>query len=274
MRTTIALLALAAAAPAVLAQNFTQGKLGFALGTKLPNGNCKAQADYESDFTAISTQTGSKIVRGYSAADCNFAQNILPAAKSKGFQVILGIWPDTDDGWIPGKAAVLEYAPQFKDQVYGVTVGSEGLYRGSYTADSLLEKINEIKTALPDVKVGTADSWNKFNDGTADPLIKGGVTFILANAFAFWQGHNVGSGAEFTYFDDVQRALGHIQTLTGSLDGFEFWNGETGWPTDGGSDYSDAKAGTANAAQFYKDSVCAMLDWGVNVFYFEAFDES
>jgi glucan 1,3-beta-glucosidase len=69
-----------------------RGTLGFALGTKLADGSCKAQSDYESDFDTISSASGSKIVRGYSASDCNSAQYILPAAKSKGFQVVLGIW--------------------------------------------------------------------------------------------------------------------------------------------------------------------------------------
>jgi glucan 1,3-beta-glucosidase len=43
---------------------------------------------------------------------------------------------------------------------------------------------------------------------------------------------------------------------------------------DGGSDYGAAKAGTNNAMQYYKNSVCPMLTWGIDVFYFEAFDET
>lgn len=43
---------------------------------------------------------------------------------------------------------------------------------------------------------------------------------------------------------------------------------------DGGSDYEAAKAGTQNAEQFWKTGVCGMLAWGVDLFYFEAFDES
>ena len=50
----------------------------------------KYQADYEADFDVLKSQ--STIVRGYSASDCNCAQYILPAAKSKGFKVMLGIW--------------------------------------------------------------------------------------------------------------------------------------------------------------------------------------
>ena len=68
------------------------GRLGFALGTKRPDGSCKYQVDYEADFDAIQAASGSTIVRGYSASDCNFAQYALPAAKARGFQVVLGIW--------------------------------------------------------------------------------------------------------------------------------------------------------------------------------------
>jgi glucan 1,3-beta-glucosidase len=250
--TTFTTLALAAA-PAVLAAS--KGKLGFALGTKNPDGTCKYQADYEKDFDAISTNTGSKIVRGYAASDCNAAQQILPAAKSKGFQVILGVWPDTEESFAADKEALTTYVPQYKDQVYAVSVGSESLYRGNFTGEELLEKINDVGKALPGTLIGTADSWNKYADGTADALIKGGVKLLMANAFAYWQGDNVGDGATKTYFDDIQQALGHIQEVAGSLDGFEFWNGETGWPTDGGDDYGKAKAGTKSAETYYHEAV-------------------
>lgn len=85
---TIIPLALAAAPVVVSAA----GTLGFALGTKNPDGSCKYTADYEADFDAISAASGSKLVRGYSADDCNCAQQILPAAQNKGFQVVLGVW--------------------------------------------------------------------------------------------------------------------------------------------------------------------------------------
>ena len=94
-----------------------------------------------------------------------------------------------------------------------MTVGSETLYRGNYTGAELLSKINEVKAILPDTKVGTADSWNKYADGTADALIRGGVDLLMANAFAYWQGKEVDDGAQYTYFDDMQQALGRIQQV-------------------------------------------------------------
>ena len=173
--TTLSTLVLAAA-PALVAAS---GTLGFALGDKKTDGTCKFQVDYESDFDAISNNAGSKLVRIYAASDCNTAQQILPAAKSKGFQVVLGVWPDTEESLNADKAAIQQYANQYAAQVYAVTVGSETLYRGNFTGPQLLEKINEVKAVLPKgVKVGTADSWNKYADGTADAVIQGGVDIL------------------------------------------------------------------------------------------------
>lgn len=85
---TIIPLALAAA-PAVVS---AAGSLGFALGDKKSDGSCKFQEDWAADFKAISTVKSSKIVRTYSASECNTAKEILPAAKAAGYKVILGVW--------------------------------------------------------------------------------------------------------------------------------------------------------------------------------------
>ena len=68
--------------------------------------------------------------------------------------------------------------------------------------------------------------------------------------------------------------MGHIQDLAGSVDKIELWNGETGWPGDGGDSYGLATASTDNAEEFFNKGVCAAMNWGFNVCYFEAFDES
>lgn len=137
--------------------------------------------------------------------------------------------PDTSDSFAKDKAAVVKYAPQYSDQVYAITVGSESLYRGNFTGDELLEKIKDVKTALNGkFKVGTADSWNKYADGTADPVIKGGVDILLCNGFSYWQGQEL-KNATHSFFDDVMQAFGHIQDVTGSASkGPELWVGETG----------------------------------------------
>ena len=83
----------------------------------------------------------------------------------------------------------MKYAKDYEKTIYAFTVGSEGLYReqqkpgSGYNATDLVDRIAEFKQALKtaDVtgkKVGTADSWNKFQDGTADLLITEGVDLL------------------------------------------------------------------------------------------------
>jgi glucan 1,3-beta-glucosidase len=86
--------------------------------------------------------------------------------------------PDTDESFNNDTAALQASVPGYEDAIFGITVGSEALYRGSLTATQLLSKIQEVESMFPNITIGTADSWNKYADGTADPLIKGGVKLL------------------------------------------------------------------------------------------------
>lgn len=83
-----------------------------------------------------------------------------------------------DEEYEQDKEALKKAIPNNADAVYAITVGSEALYRGNLTGPELLTKINDMKATFPDVKIGTADSWNKYADGTADALITGGVKLL------------------------------------------------------------------------------------------------
>ncbi|MCJ1426130.1 glycoside hydrolase 3 protein [Sticta canariensis] len=258
----------AAVVAAPLVVSAATGKLGYAIGNRKPDGSCKYTADYEADFDVIEAS----YVRTYTSSECNTAEQILLAAAKKGVKVILGVWPDTDEAYNNDKAALQTAVPANADSVYAITVGSEALYRGNLKGPDLLHKIKDMQNTFPNIKIGTADSWNKYADGTADAVIQGGVKLLLVNAFGFWQGQEIGN-ATATYLDDLMQAFTRIQHIAGSIDAIELWNGETGWPTTGGTNYGSAVAGTDNAKTFFDEGVCAALDWGFNVFYFSAFDE-
>ncbi|KAJ5091760.1 Glycoside hydrolase superfamily [Penicillium alfredii] len=308
MRLTGLLPLLLAAAPAVDA---ARGKLGFSLGNRNADGSCKSREDYENDFDALKDLTN--LVRTYSGTECHTPERILPAAKAKNFKVVLGIWvgraPSKDDegtndasfkgDWAAVKNAISTSGQD--DAVHAITVGSEALYRGDLTGPQLHRYIKVVHDYVTKelkndkLLVGTADSWNKFADGTADslfteePIVKyvyvesgpflhyisrANFPNSLSNAFAYWQGHKA-EESHWTYFDDMSKAMQHIQKVAGDkADQITVVNGETGWPTDGGSDYEAAKAGTQNAKTFWRQGVCGMLAWGVDLFYFEGFDES
>jgi len=253
------------------------GTLGFAVGNTNPDGSCKVQSDFEADFAAIQSNTAATIVRTYSSSDvygnpCNTPSQVLPAAKSAGIKVLLGMWPD-GGAYDKEKAAVDAADPtSFGDTLYGITIGSEGLYRGTYQVDDLLGWISDMQKDYPNTQLGTADSWNCWNNGSMDSIINSGIQLALANGFAYWQYQDI-SNATKTYFDDMAQALGHVQEVTGSLDKVHFMNGETGWPGTGGSDAGAAIAGDDNMKTYWQSAVCGLLDWGVDLFWFEAFDE-
>jgi len=90
MRVSGLLPALLAALPAAATSNDGRGLLGLALGNQNADGSCKATSDYKADFDAIKSVT--TLVRTYSANNCDTAKNIIPAAKEKGFKVVLGVW--------------------------------------------------------------------------------------------------------------------------------------------------------------------------------------
>lgn len=63
--------------------------------------------------------------------------------------------------------------------VYAITVGSEALYREDLTGPELADKIKDMKeTFNGKIKIGTADSWNKYDDGTADAVIEEGIDLL------------------------------------------------------------------------------------------------
>jgi glucan 1,3-beta-glucosidase len=76
------------------------------------------------------------------------------------------------------KTALKRVIPEYSDVIYAITVGSEALYRGNLTGLELLTKIKDVNATFPGIKVGTADSWNKYVDGSADALITGGVKLL------------------------------------------------------------------------------------------------
>ena len=87
------------------------------------------------------------------------------------------MFPRPDDGaWQREKAALDAADPEsFGDTLYGITVGSEGIYRGTYTEDELVGWLQETKRDYPNTLVGTADSWNLWANGSMDAVIRSGI---------------------------------------------------------------------------------------------------
>lgn len=255
------------------------GELAFNLGANSGAGVCKTSDDYKKDFEKLAPY--SKIVRLYSASSCNSLKVMGAAAENAGFQVFVGIWPTDASTFQREQATLKSELPKLSvDTIKGITVGSESLYRKDLSVDDLAAAIITIKKLLKDIKdkngksyesvpVGTVDSWNIMVDGATAPVIKA-ADMVFVNAFSYWQGQTM-ANSSFSFVDDIMQALQVIQTEKGTTD-LTFWVGETGWPTEG-SNFGASSPGTSNAAKYWKESVCGIRAWGINVISFEAFDE-
>ncbi|PUU73678.1 glycoside hydrolase superfamily [Tuber borchii] len=251
------------------------GDVGFSLGVKRnPDGACKSTDDFKTDLDTIKIL--STAIRVYATSDCDTMQNLMPAVKDKGFKVVLGVWPNDDAHFKLEIDTLKKFIPLYgTENIRAITVGSEHLYRKEFTGQQLAEKIKEVKKVLKELgadslPVGFADSWNMLIGGDANPAIKES-NIILANAFSYWQGQKM-ENATASFSDDIMQALAHVQDVKGD-NVFDFWVGETNWPT-GGKDFGDAVPSIENSRTYWRDAICGIRGWGVNVFVFEAFDES
>lgn len=77
------------------------------------------------------------------------------------------------------KQGIVDADPsQFGDTVYGITVGSEGIYRGTYSTSDLTGWLSDMQSTFPGITIGTADSWEGWANGTMDGVIKSGIKLM------------------------------------------------------------------------------------------------
>ena len=67
---------------------------------------------------------------------------------------------------------------QYGDTLYGITVGSEGIYRGTYSEDDLKGWLSDMSSTFPGTLIGTADSWNGWANGSMDGIINSGIKLM------------------------------------------------------------------------------------------------
>lgn len=87
--------------------------------------------------------------------------------------------PDYEQSFNEDVDALKAIVPGNEGVIEAITVGSEALYRGNLDGPALLNRIQQVQKIFPSITIGTADSWNKFADGTADAVIQGGVNYML-----------------------------------------------------------------------------------------------
>jgi len=204
-------------------------------------------------------QPYTKWIRSFSCTEGNEA--IPGIAKEYGIQTLVGAWLG-DDPKI-NKQEISNLIRLAKEGYVDIAaVGNEVMYRKDLSEDELLDFINQVKIAIPEVPVGYVDAYYEF---TNRPRITEACDVILANCYPFWEGCSMEYSLIYMkeMYNQVLRAAHGKKVIIS----------ETGWPNMGSS-FEGAHPSFENAIKYFINTQQWSLDDHIDVFYFSSFDES
>ena len=267
------------AAGAVIAGASAQNYLGFNSGATLADRSAKFKADFKEEFETAAKLNGApgkfNSVRLYTNIQAYSEEDPIEAfdaAVETETNILLGVWAsgtDNIDKEINAlKKAIETHGKKLTDLVIGVTIGSEDLYRVSATGiknksgvgnspDAIVGFIGDWRdafsdSALADIPVGHADTWDVWGNSTNKPVIDA-IDFIAVHEYPYYEndkGNNIDNAG--TLFDRA------YQTTLDAAGDKPVWVTETGWPYVG-PDWDEAEASVDNAKTYWDEVGCRKL---------------
>lgn len=200
-----------------------------------------------------------KWIRTFSCTDGN---EIIPRiAHEYGIKTLVGAWLGDDDDINKREiAGLIKLAKEGYVDI--AAVGNEVMYRGDLTEDELLDFMNEVKQAIPDVLMGYVDAYYEFTDR---PRITEACDVILANCYPFWEGCPL--EYSLLYMKEM------FAQATAAAKGKKVIITETGWPNKG-TNFEGSFPTHDNAIKYFVNSQKWSSEDDIEMFYFSSFDES
>lgn len=198
-------------------------------------------------------------IRSFSCVQGN--ELIPQVAKSMGIKTLVGAWLGDDlDKNEEEIAGLISLAKQGYVDI--CAVGNEVLYRDDLSEQQLLDYIQRVKDAVPELPVGYVDAYYEFEDR---PAITEICDVILANCYPFWEGCSI--EYSLLYMKDMYR-----RTVAAAGDKKVIIS-ETGWPNRGRS-FHGAVPSDENAMRYFVNAQQWAKTDNIDIFYFSSFDES
>lgn len=198
-------------------------------------------------------------IRSFSSTEGN--QRIPAIAAELGLETMVGVWLDADL-----EHNEIELANGIEIARAGhagiLAVGNEVLLRGELAEEQLIEYVQRVKEAVPEVEVGYVDAYFKFVD---HPRVTEACDVILANCYPFWEG--CPAEHALLYMKEMYRRASQ------AAGGKKVIVSETGWPNIGTAEQG-AVPSFENAIKYFVDAYRWAEEDGIEIFYFSAFDEA
>jgi exo-beta-1,3-glucanase (GH17 family) len=185
-------------------------------------------------------------------------------------KVMLGVWLAAEPGNESANAAqvanAVRLANEYRESVAAVSVGNEILVSWSnhkVPEDRVIGYVNAVKAAVS-VPVTVDDDFTYWRNGGA--ALAGAVDFVALHTYPIWGGADIDSGMAAT--------VRHFESVRKALPGKTLVIGEAGWATlTVGNPHAPGAGSEAKQKRYFDEISAWARSNGVNVFFFEAFDE-
>jgi exo-beta-1,3-glucanase (GH17 family) len=199
-------------------------------------------------------------VRSFSCTDGH--ERTPRIAHELGMKSLVGAWLGTDREINEREiAGAIELARAGHADI--LAVGNEVLLREDLSEDELLGYLQRVKQAVPPgMPVGYVDAYYLFE---RHPRITAACDVVLTNCYPFWEGC------------PRDQAIAYMQSMyqrtVAVAAGKKVIISETGWPHTGTA-FHGAVPSVEGAMRYFIDTCRWARQDGVEIFYFEAFDEA
>ena len=142
-----------------------------------------------------------------------------------------------------------------------LAIGNEVLLREDLEIEVLIDYINRVKEAVPNVQVGYVDAYYTFENY---PEIVDVCDVILVNCYPFWEHCSLETSLNYMkemYKFAIKAANGKKVIIS-----------ETGWPTKG-EPYGEAIPSYENALNYFIQTQTWVKNEQIDLIYFSSFDE-
>lgn len=228
---------------------------------------CKTVDDVYKDMEKLGTIA--ERVRLYAIdGDACDTTHILDAARGK-IKVTMGIWPHDDAHFAVelGRLEALIKAGKIDDNITGIVVGSEAIYRKNYSADKAIDYLNRTRNLLrqygkTNIKLTISDTLDSYYQNLQ--LIDA-VDYVSVNQFSFWENADINEGM-LIMLDRIRSIR-----MKAAAAGKEFVISETGW-SSGGYEAGASVASIANQKKFFEDFYRQAIVHDLKYYWFIAFE--
>ena len=254
-------------------------QLGFNYAAPLIKGSTFA-SQFSSASSLSGTNSAFKSARLYTMVDPTNEGPIsaIEDAITTNTTLLLGLFASQGDANFTKETSALDtaittYGTKFTDLIYGISVGSEDLYRTTENSTDIVgDSVANIQKYIGWTRqvlakhslskpVGHVDTWQIWLNPKYGQQLLPNVDFVGMDDYPYWD--NVAND------QSASNMTGNYEKVMAGVKGKPVWITETGWPVSAPANSSNpAKPGVSEASQYWQSVGCGWAFGKINTWWY------